>query len=156
MSSPSTPENLSNSHPINHFHQKNSWHTSYTPLDILNIWINSIDGQLRPCGNKLPPPACTFFLNRISRTESMSYSQRPQGSSFWRSPRSRHSERSPRSCHSERSEESPYWPLLRRCTFRRTDTSRTESMFYQQFAANESFAGTTRIRASFSPITLRS
>jgi hypothetical protein len=50
--------------------------------------------------------------------------------------------------------ESPYLPLLRRCTFRRTDASRTESMFFPQLATNESFAGATPAKASFSPITL--
>ena len=121
MSSPSTPENLSNSHPINHFHQKNSWHTSYTPLDILNIWINSIDGQLRPCGNKLPPlprtalsqPNKPHRINVLSATPSgVVILAQPQESSFWSSPRKLSFWRSPMCCHSERSEESPYWPLF--------------------------------------------
>jgi len=46
LSSPSTPKNPSNSHPINHFPLKNSWHSSYAPLATINIWINSIEGQL--------------------------------------------------------------------------------------------------------------
>jgi hypothetical protein len=46
MSSPSTPKNPHNSHPTNHFHQKNSWHSSYAPLATINIWIESIEGQL--------------------------------------------------------------------------------------------------------------
>ena len=56
MSSPSTPKNPANSRPINHFTPKNSWHTSYAPVDTINIWIKSIEGQLIPRGNKLPPP----------------------------------------------------------------------------------------------------
>jgi hypothetical protein len=35
LSSPSTPKNSSNQHPINHFHQKNSWHSSYAPRRII-------------------------------------------------------------------------------------------------------------------------
>jgi hypothetical protein len=42
MSSPSTPKNPHNPHPINHFPQKNSWHSSYAPLDTINIWIEFI------------------------------------------------------------------------------------------------------------------
>ena len=61
MSSPSTPENSSNSHRINHFPSKNSWHSSYAPLDTLNIWIKSIEGQLRPRGDKPPPPVRTVL-----------------------------------------------------------------------------------------------
>jgi hypothetical protein len=43
MSSPPTPINPHNSHSINHFPPKNSWHSSYAPLDTLNIWIKSIE-----------------------------------------------------------------------------------------------------------------
>jgi hypothetical protein len=39
LSSPSTPKNPHNSHLINHFPPKNSWHSSYAPLDTINIWI---------------------------------------------------------------------------------------------------------------------
>jgi hypothetical protein len=39
MSSPSTPKNLHNSHPINHFPQKNSWHSSYAPLGKIEVEI---------------------------------------------------------------------------------------------------------------------
>jgi hypothetical protein len=46
VSSPSTPKKPHNPHPTNHIPQKNSWHTSYAPLDTLNIWIKSIEGQL--------------------------------------------------------------------------------------------------------------
>src|SRR5664280_2018443 len=35
--------------------------------------------------------------------------------------------------------ESPYLPLLSRCTFRRTDASRTKSIFYPQAPCNQSF-----------------
>ncbi len=59
LSSPSTPKNPHNPHRTNHFPPKNSWHTSYAPLDTINIWIKSIEGQLRPCGNRPPPPART-------------------------------------------------------------------------------------------------
>jgi hypothetical protein len=52
--------------------------------------------------------------------------------------------------------ESPYLPLLRRCTFKRTGASRTESIFYPQLPEDQSFAGTTRAKASFSPLTLMS
>ena len=76
MSSPSTPQNPHNSHSINHFPPKNSWHTSYAPLDTLNIWIKSIEGQLRPRGNKPPPPA---------RTALSQPNKPPLKSSFWRS-----------------------------------------------------------------------
>ena len=61
LSSPSNPKNPHNSHPINHFPPKNSWHTSYAPLDTINTWIKSIEGQLRSRGNKLPPPARTVL-----------------------------------------------------------------------------------------------
>ncbi len=64
MSSPSDLQNPNNSNPINHMPPKNSWHTSYAPLDTINIWINSIE----PGGNR---PLAPFFLNRISRTESI-------------------------------------------------------------------------------------
>ena len=43
MSSPSTPKNPHNSYPTNHFRQKNSWHSSYAPLDTINIWIEFIE-----------------------------------------------------------------------------------------------------------------
>jgi hypothetical protein len=43
MSSPSTPKNQPNSHPVNNFHPKNSWHSSYAPLDTINIWIEFIE-----------------------------------------------------------------------------------------------------------------
>ena len=46
LSSPSTPKNPTSSHSINHFPPKNSWHSSYAPLDTINIWIKSIEGQL--------------------------------------------------------------------------------------------------------------
>jgi len=46
LSSPSTPKNPHNHHSINHLPKKNSWHSSYAPLDTLNIWIKSIEGQL--------------------------------------------------------------------------------------------------------------
>jgi hypothetical protein len=73
VSSPSTPKNPPNSHPINHFPHKNSWHSSYAPLDTLNIWIKSIEGQLRPRGNRPPPPACTVLsqLNKPHRINIM-------------------------------------------------------------------------------------
>jgi hypothetical protein len=97
MSSPSAPKNPHNSHSINHFPPKNSWHSSYAPLDTLNIWIKSIEGSFDRAETDLRRPLEPFFLNRISRIESM---------------------------------------------------------FCQQLPCNESFAGATRAKASFSPITL--
>jgi len=92
LSSPSTPNNSHNQNNINHFPQKNSWHSSYAPLDTINIWIKDpsrdrFDRAEINSRRSLAP----LFLNRISRTESMFYPQLPQESSFWRSPRSRHS-----------------------------------------------------------------
>jgi hypothetical protein len=36
MSSPSNQNNFRNSHLINHLLKKNSWHSSYAPLDTIN------------------------------------------------------------------------------------------------------------------------
>src|SRR5664279_552422 len=102
-------------------------------------------------------PLAPFFLNRIRRTESMFFPQLPRGLSFWRShPRSRHSGAAATEVVILAKPESPYLPLLRRCTFRRADASHTESMFCPQLATNASFAGATRAKASFLPITLMS
>jgi hypothetical protein len=77
LSSPSTPQNPHNSHSINHFHPKNSWHSSYAPLDTLNIWIKSIEGQFDRAEINSRRPLATLFLNRISHTKSTSYPRIP-------------------------------------------------------------------------------
>jgi hypothetical protein len=59
VSSPSTPQNPPKPHQPNHIIHLKSWHSSYAPLATINIWIKSIEGQLIPRGNKLPPPART-------------------------------------------------------------------------------------------------
>ncbi|MGD0889501.1 MAG: hypothetical protein ABR889_09660, partial [Acidobacteriaceae bacterium] len=69
---------------------------------------------------------------------------KPQESSFWRSPRSRHSGEARISVLA----------FVAPLHFQEDRISRTESTFYPQLAANESFAGTTSAKASFSPITL--
>jgi hypothetical protein len=46
LSSPSALQNPPNPHPTNHFHQKNTWHSSYAPLGRINIWIEFM--QPRP------------------------------------------------------------------------------------------------------------
>ena len=104
--------------------------------------IQLIHGPV-PSSFRLAP----FFLNRISRTESIFYPRPPHGPSFWRSPQESSFWRSPASCHSERSEESPHWslfvfvrhsersseslslPLLRRCSFRRTEQATLNEQF---------------------------
>jgi hypothetical protein len=73
MSSPSTPENPPNSLRINHIPKKNSWHSSYAPLDTINIWIKSIEGSFDRAERDSRRPLATLFLNRISRTESIFY-----------------------------------------------------------------------------------
>jgi hypothetical protein len=106
-------------------------------------------------------PLAPFFLNRISRTESISCQQPPHGTSFWRSPRSRHSGAAPGVVILARSQESSFWRSqnLRigfycAAALQEDRISRTESIFYPQIAANQSFAASTRSKASFSPITL--
>ena len=47
LSSPSNPKNPPNQLQLNHFPQKNSWHSSYAPLDTINIWIE-FTGQREP------------------------------------------------------------------------------------------------------------
>ena len=124
MSSPSTPKNPHNYRLINHIPKKNSWHSSYAPLDTINIWIKSIEGQLIPRGNKLPPPTCTVLsqpnkphrINLLPATTTRDVIlAQPQESSFWRSPWSRHSGEVPRVVILAKPE-SPYWLLLCRCT----------------------------------------
>jgi hypothetical protein len=71
MSSPSTPKKFHNQHHINHLPPKNSWHTSYASLATINIWIKSIEGSFDRAEIDLRRPLEPFFLNRISRTESI-------------------------------------------------------------------------------------
>ena len=54
-------------------------------------------------------PLAPLFLNRISRTESISYPQLPYGSSFWQSPRSRHSGEAPGVVILAKPQESSFW-----------------------------------------------
>jgi hypothetical protein len=82
LSSPSTLEYPPNSHPINHFPPKNSWHSSYAPLDTLNIWIKSIEGQFNRAEINSRRPLAPFFLNQISRAESIFYPQFAVDQSF--------------------------------------------------------------------------
>ena len=63
VSSPCAPKNSPNQRSINHFPQKNSWHSRYTPLGRINIWIEFIQPA-----RVVSPDA--------SRTESI----------FWRKP----------------------------------------------------------------------
>jgi len=104
--------------------------------------IQLIHGPV-PSSFRLAP----FFLNRISRTESTFTRDHHTGRHSGAAPRSRHSGAAPASCHSERSEESPHWPLfvfvrhsersseslslplLRRCTFRRTEQATPNEQF---------------------------
>ena len=63
--------NTHNPHSINHFPPENSWHSSYAPLDTLNIWIKSIEGSFDRAETDLRRPLAPLFLNRISHTESI-------------------------------------------------------------------------------------
>ena len=155
MSSPSTPQNPPKPHQPNNIIHLKSWHSSYAPLATIKVWINSIEGQLRSCGNKLPPPTCTALsqsnkphrINLLPATPTRDVIlAKPQESSFWRSPRSRHSGEARISVLA----------FVAPLHFQEDRISRTESTFYPQLAANESFAGVTSAKASFSPLTLMS
>ena len=124
MSSPPTPKNPPKPHQPNHIIHLKSWHSSYASLATIKVWINSI----KRSGNR---PLAPLFLNRISRTESISYPQLPHGTSFWRSPRSRHSGEA-QGVVILAKPESPYWLFLRRCTFRRTE----QAALNQYYASN--------------------
>jgi hypothetical protein len=63
VSSPSTPQNPPNQHQLNHFPPKNSWHSSYAPLDTINIWIKSIEGSVDRADINSRRPLAPFFLN---------------------------------------------------------------------------------------------
>jgi hypothetical protein len=75
LSSPSTPQNPLNQHQLNHFPNKNSWHSSYAPLATINIWIKSIEGSFDRAEINFRRPLAPLFLNRISHTESIFYPQ---------------------------------------------------------------------------------
>ena len=94
MSSPPTPKNPPKPHQPNNIIHLKSWHSSYAPLATIKVWINSIEGQLRSCGNKLPPPTCTALsqsnkphrINLLPATPiRVVILAKPQESSFWRS-----------------------------------------------------------------------
>jgi len=69
VSSPSTLQNPHNPRSNNHFHPKNSWHSSYAPLGTINIWIEFIQ------------PA-RVVSPEASRTESIFWRQLKQNQYF--------------------------------------------------------------------------
>jgi hypothetical protein len=70
VSSPSTHQNRLNQQKTKEKKLSPKWHSSYAPLATINIWINSIEPVQKP-------PLAPFFLNRISRTESVFCQQVP-------------------------------------------------------------------------------
>jgi hypothetical protein len=76
LSSPSTPNNLPNQHPINHFRHKNSWHNSFPPTRIIKVWGNYGVGNggiitvARICGRLTPSPHNRLNSNNLQLSSS--------------------------------------------------------------------------------------